>query len=150
MQVNLRKVESNKDIDTFVKYKIILVKYHQQYANAIGLIDEKVKNYNKDDAKKHIGQNNYFQYIIEHKNDDVGIIEYSIKTSSIDNEEILYINKIYIDDKHRGLRIGREVIKKIKNEINLRIELECWYGMPANDFYKSLGMKEIKTRYILN
>lgn len=148
MNLNLRKVESNKDIDLFVKYKVSLVKYHQQYANTIGLVDKIVENYNENDAKKHIGENNFFQYIVEYENNDVGILEYSIEISDIDNESILYVNKLFIDCKYRNLGIGKEVLLKIKNETDLRIELECWYGMPANELYKDLGMKEIKTRYI--
>ena len=56
---------------------------------------------------------------------------------------------IYIDNNFRGKGVAKEVIKLIK-ALNYRIELECWYGIPANNLYKSLGMKEIKTRYMMN
>lgn len=45
--------------------------------------------------------------------------------------------------------IDKKVIESLR-KLNYRIELECWYGMPVNNLYKSLGMKEIKTRYMLN
>ena len=59
------------------------------------------------------------------------------------------IKNIYIDNNFRGKGVGKEVIKLIKT-LNYRIELECWYEIPANNLYKSLGMKEIKTRYMMN
>lgn len=76
------------------------------------------------------------------------MIEYQIITSDIDKKKILYIKYIYIEQRFRRKGIGKEVINLLK-KLNYRIELECWYDMPANDLYKSLGMKEIKTRYMM-
>ncbi len=149
MDLNLRKVTSNKDIALFVKYKVLLIKYHQQYANALGLVDKIVEKYNEKDAKKHIGENNFFQYIIEFENNDAGILEYSIKTSDIDNKSILYIKNVFIDSKYRGFGIGKEVLLKIRNETDFRIELECWYGMPANELYKKFRNEGIKDKIYL-
>ena len=87
--------------------------------------------------------------MIQIENKTVGIIEYQITKSDIDQKKILYIKNIYIDNNFRGKGVGKEVIKLIK-ALNYRIELECWYGIPANNLYKSLGMKEIKTRYMMN
>ena len=87
--------------------------------------------------------------MIQIENKTVGIIEYQITKSDIDQEKILYIKNIYIDNNFRGKGVGKEVIKLIK-VLSYRIELECWYGIPANNLYKSLGMKEIKTRYMMN
>ena len=67
--------------------------------------------------------------------------------SEIDNKEILYIKDIYIKETDRGLGIGKQVISELRKK-KYRIELECWYGMPSNDMYKSMGAKEIKTRYM--
>ena len=45
--------------------------------------------------------------------------------------------------------LGKKVINELR-KMQYRIELECWYNMPANDLYKSLGAKEIKTRYMFD
>ena len=39
---------------------------------------------------------------------------------------------------------------RLLKTLNYRIELECWYEMPANNLYKSLGMRKIKTRYMMD
>ena len=149
MKVLLKKIDCDNDIEIFGKYKVELIKFHQQYAQKLGLFDNIVDNYNYDDAIRHIDEKGYFQFLIQIENKTVGIIEYQITKSDIDQEKILYIKNIYIDNNFRGKGVGKEVIKLIK-ALNYRIELECWYGIPANNLYKSLGMKEIKTRYMMN
>lgn len=144
----LREVKTPEEIKKFGKYKLELIKYHQQYANKLGLYDEKVDKYTYEDAVRHIGEENYYQFLIIYNDNEVGILEYEIKKSDIDNKDILYIKNIYIDESFRGNGIGKQIINELK-QLNYRIELECWYGMPANELYKSLGMKEIKVRYML-
>ena len=146
MNVALKEVNNDKDIEVFGKYKVELVKYHQQYAQKLGLFDSVVDNYSYEDAIRHINEEGYFQFLIELDNETVGIMEYQITDSIIDKKKILYIKKLYIKDNFRGKGIGKKVIESLK-KLNYRIELECWYGMPANNLYKSL---EIKTRYMLN
>ncbi len=143
----LKQAQNDKDIEQFGKYKLALIKEHQYYANKLGLYDIVVDNYNIDDALKHIGEKNYFQFLIIENNESVGIVEYKIMKSEIDNKEILYLKNIYIEKKYRGIGLGRKVLNELK-KLNYRIELECWYGMPANNFYKSFGCKELKTRYM--
>ena len=145
----LKEVKTNMEIQQFGKYKVDLIKYHQQFANQLGLHDSIVENYNVEDATRHIGKYNYFQYLIIHNNEPVGILEYQITKSNIDNEDILYIKDIYIDESYRGHGLGKEVINELRKK-NYRIELECWYGMPSNHLYQSLGAKEIKVRYMLD
>ena len=79
----------------------------------------------------------------------IGIVEYKIENSEIDSKEILYLKDIYIKKEFRGRGLGREVLNELK-KLKYRIELECWYGMPANNFYKSFGFKELKTRYMID
>lgn len=149
MIVLLKKLNCDNDIEIFGKYKVELIKFHQQYAQKLGLFDNVVDNYNYDDAIRHIDEKGYFQFLIQVENEIVGIIEYQITNSDIDKKKILYIKDFYIDDNFRGKGIGKEVMKLLK-ELNYRIELECWYEMPANNLYKSLGMREIKTRYMMD
>ena len=149
MNISLKEVDSNNDIKTFGEYKVELIKFHQEYAEKLGLFDKVVDNYNFNDAIRHIKQKGYFQFLIQIENKTVGILEYQITKSDIDQKEILYIKNIYIDNNFRGKGVGKEVIKLIKT-LNYRIELECWYGIPANNLYKSLEMKEIRTRYMMN
>ena len=147
LPIKLKKLSSKSDIDLFAKYKVELIKSHQQYAEKIGLIDQKVNDYDEKDAIRHMGKSNDYQFIIVYNNHGVGILEYNIETSEIDGLKIIYLKNIFIDNKYRNLGIGSDVLLELRRQTNLRIELECWYGMPANDLYKKLGMKELKTRY---
>lgn len=144
----LKEVKNEEEIKLFGKYKVDLIKYHQQYANKLGLQDQIVDQYNYDDAIRHIGENNYYQFLIINNNKEVGILEYQITKSDIDKKDIIYIKNIYIEESFRGMGLGKKVINELR-KMQYRIELECWYGMPSNELYKSLGAKEIKTRYIL-
>lgn len=144
----LKELETNEEIQQFGKYKVDLIKYHQQYANKLGLYDLVVDKYNYDDAVRHVGKDGYYQFLIIDDNKAVGILEYQITKSDIDNKDIIYIKDIYIDEIFRGRGLGKKVINELK-KMKYRIELECWYGIPSNELYKSLGMKEIKTRYML-
>ena len=74
-------------------------------------------------------------------------MEYKIEKSEIDNKEILYLKNIFIKEEYRGKGFGKKVINELK-KLNYRIELECWYGMPANKFYQELGFENLKTRYM--
>lgn len=145
----LKKVKSDEEINKFGIYKVKLIKEHQYYANKLGLNDIVVDKYNINDALKHIGEKNHYQFLILENDQDVGIVEYKIIKSEIDNKEILYLKDIYIKTDYRGKGLGTKVLNELKKS-NYRIELECWYGMPSNNFYKSFGFKEIKTRYMLD
>lgn len=144
----LKKVEKN-DIQTFGKYKVDLIKYHQQYANKLGLFDEVVEKYDFNDAIKNVGKDGFYQFLIMNNDKEVGILEYQITKSDIDKKDIIYIKNIYIEESFRGIGLGKKVINELR-KMKYRIELECWYNMPANDLYKSLGAKEIKTRYMFD
>lgn len=149
MNVILKNLDCDNDIKIFGKYKVELIKFHQQYAKKLGLFDNVVDNYNYNDAIRHINQKGYFQFLIQLENEIVGIVEYQITNSDIDKKEILYIKDLFVDDKFRGKGIGKEVMRLLKT-LKYRIELECWYQIPANNLYKSLGMQEIKKRYMIN
>lgn len=148
MEVLLKKIDCDNDIEIFGNYKLELIKFHQQYAQKLGLFDKIVDNYNYEDAIRHVDEKGYFQFLIKVENNIVGMIEYQITNSDIDKSEILDINNFYIDQNFRGKGIGREVINLLK-KLNYRIELECWYEMPANNLYRNIGMREIKTRYMM-
>ena len=148
MNINLRKVETKDDIDLFANYKLDLIKSHESYAQEIGLIDNKVNSYTKEDAIRNINKEDFYQFIINFNNIDIGFIEYNIEISDIDLEKIIYIKNIFIDNNYSNMGIGTMVLNKLKVKLNYIIDLECWYGMPANELYKKLGMKQIKTRYV--
>lgn len=100
-----------------------------------------VDKYNINDALRHINQDKYYQFLIINNKQSAGIVEYKLENLEIDNKEILYLKDIYIKKEFRGKGLGREVLNELK-KLNYRIELECWYGMPANNFYKSFRFKE--------
>ncbi len=145
----LKKLENQEEINEFGRYKVELIKEHQYYANNLGLYDMVVDKYNINDALRHIEQKNYYQFLIINNKQSIGIVEYKIENSEIDSKEILYLKDIYIKKEFRGRGLGREVLNELK-KLKYRIELECWYGMPANNFYKSFGFKELKTRYMID
>ena len=145
----LKKLEDQEEINEFGRYKVELIKEHQYYANNLGLYDMVVDKYNINDALRHIEQKNYYQFLIMNNKQSIGIVEYKIENSEIDSKEILYLKDIYIKKEFRGRGLGREVLNELK-KLKYRIELECWYGMPANNFYKSFGFKELKTRYMID
>lgn len=145
----LRKLVAQKDIEIFGEYKLELIKFHQEWAKKLGLFDKVVDKYTYDRAIKHINEDGYFQFLINHENEDIGIVEYKLEHSEIDSKKIIYVSCLYIKEKYRGLGFGKSIINELKKQ-NMRIELECWYEMPANNMYKSMGMKEIKTRYMFD
>ena len=145
----LKKLENQEEINEFGRYKVELIKEHQYYANNLGLYDMIVDKYNINDALRHIGQKNYYQFLIINNKQSIGMVEYKIENSEIDNKEILYLKDIYIKKEFRGRGLGRVVLNELK-KLKHRIELECWYGMPANNFYKSFGFKQLKTRYMID
>ena len=145
----LKRLEFDSDIRVFGNYILTLIKYHQEYANKIGLFDKVVDSYTYKDAIRHIGEDGYHQYlIVDEDRVIVGALEYKHCRSEIDDKDIIYLKKLYIIEEYRGKGIATEVINHLKKK-GYRIELECWYGIPANEFYKSLGASEIKTRYMI-
>jgi len=144
----LKNIKTKIDIKLFSKYKFECIKLHQQYANEMELNDQVVEKYTINDTMKHYNKKNYYQYLIEYNNQPVGIVECSKKISKIDNKKYLYLDIIFIDENYRRKQIASDTIKELKEKFKLRIELECWYDLPANNLYKSMEMKEIKTRYV--
>lgn len=149
MDAFLKKIDNTNEIETYGKYKVELINFHQQYAQRLGLFDEVVDSYNYNDAIRNINKKGFFQFLIQTENKTVVMIEYQIIKFDIDKKKILYIRDIYIDENYRGKGIGKEVMNLLKI-LNYIIELECWYEMPANNLYKALGMRVIKTRYMMN
>lgn len=145
----LDKVNDEEKLKIFAKYKIDCIKYHQQFANKLELHDVVVEKYDYNEAIKHYKEKSYYQYLIKYSDNYVGMVEYKLIKSEIDDKEIVYIDVIYIDEKYRGNHLAKKIINYLKEKYDTRIELECWYEMPSNNFYTSLGMRKIKTRYML-
>lgn len=147
--IRLKKIKSSQEKKLFVDYKLKLVKLHQKYATTLKIFDQVVENYDDIAAMRHFNEKGYFQFLIKKEDEVIGILEYQITISDIDNKEIVYIKKFYINEEYQGKGYGKKVIEILK-KIGCRIELECWYEMPANNIYKAFGMRQIKTRYMLN
>lgn len=143
----LKEVTSKDEIEKFGKYKVELIKEHQYYANKLGINDKMVEKYDFDKAIRYVGIKGYHQFLLINDKKIIGIMEYKIEKSEIDNKEILYLKNIFIKEEYRGKGFGKKVINELK-KLNYRIELECWYGMPANKFYQELGFENLKTRYM--
>lgn len=104
-----KRLEFDSDIQVFGNYILDLIKYHQKYANKLGLFDKVVDLYTYENAIRHIGEERYHQYLIVHKGIEVGAIEYKHCRSEIDGESIIYIGKLYISEEYRGKGIAKEV-----------------------------------------
>lgn len=158
-----------QDIKEFATMKIACIKYHKEFAEKLGLDDKVVFNYSELQALQNLDDPSHHHYLI--KNDDginVAAIHMKNSVSAIDEEQITYIKFIYVDPGYRGKGYASEILEKVKDQSLIpkfrdkgycdllekakarssRIELECWYGMPANDIYIKLGFKELKTRYM--
>lgn len=144
----LRRVETVEDVQQFGKLKVELIQHHQQFANSLGLTDKVVEGYTLDSAIRNVGKFDFHQFLILVDGLSVGVLEFQFTVSDIDDARILYLKSIYIREEHRGKGIGSRVIKWLKR-LGYRVEQECWYGMPSNGLYRSLGAREIKTRYVL-
>lgn len=65
-------------------------------------------------------------------------------------QEYIWISAVFVKENFRGKNIGSLLIQKIEEiakEKQIRVELNCWAGNSAIDFYKKLGFKT--QRYIM-
>lgn len=137
--------ENNKYL--YIRHKLELIRIHLEKSKELGLEDIICKNYTDGRAIRNMNKPGYTDLIIYKDNKDCGIVSYRKIKSDIDNKPIIYISSLFIKTEFRRQGIATEIIKYIKHKENLRIELEVWYSLESNEFYKSLGFKELKTRY---
>jgi ribosomal protein S18 acetylase RimI-like enzyme len=142
-------IENEEEKNIFIELKLKEIKYHLKYAEALGLDDQFVKKFSKKKALKNYGKNGYYQLLLVYINNIVGIIEFKECISEIDNLPYIFLENIYIDEGYRKHGLGKKAIIYLREKYNRRIELEAWYGIPATKLYEELGMKTIKTRYML-
>lgn len=124
------------------------MRYHIPYANKIGISDEVAENYTTSRADDKLKKLNTKGFVIEHKGKKVGILRIR---EDLD-KKTLNIENIYILDEFRGKGIFKKVLERLKDSYNQfnYIELECWYGLPAEKVYKALGFKEIYKHFKLD
>ena len=149
MNFMLIPVMTKEQLQLFGNYYVLCIKYHQQYANQLGLQDQVVEHYTFEQAISHIGQDNYFEYLIMYQDQYVGAVEVHTEISNIDNATILFLDFIYVDEDFRKKGILTSTLEELKKLGYARIELECWYDLPATLAYENLGMKKLLTRYFL-
>lgn len=128
-------------IDTYGKLVVELIHFHKEYAIECGFDGLDEENYDIADALKHNGDYGYLHYLLKHKNDIIGIL-----TLNIDSE-IVYINKLFIKEDYRGRGYAKNIIRTLSKRYS-KLSLKCYYNLPAEKLYKSLGFKQQYVYYI--
>lgn len=145
--LKIEKVQTMEDIKIFADFKIQLLRYHEEYALNLGIIDSEVNNYSYEDACRNIF--NRESFILKLDNIAVGILQVEKQISEIDNNPILYVHSLYFSKQYRDKGFGVYVLKFLCKTYRLRIECSCWYNIPATKLYKKIGFKNLYTRFFL-
>lgn len=145
--IDFHKVQTEDDIQIFVKLKVELVQYHAKYARKRGIVDAEINEYNYEHARKHIFDRESF--LLKLNNIVIGILQIEKQQSEVDNNPILYVHALYFCEKYRDKGLGIHVLKYLCNTFRLRIECLCWYGIPASNLYQKVGFENMYTRYFL-
>ncbi len=93
-----------------------------------------------------------FYYKIMKNNEMLGFVGLKLKDDKIFDSHILYIYRLYIDEKYRNLGIGTQVMNALidmAKKMNRDIELECFGNNPAIHLYERMGFKENYKNMIL-
>lgn len=93
-----------------------------------------------------------FYYKIMKNSEMVGFVGLKLKDDKKFNSHILYLYRLYIDDKYRNLGIGTQVMNALidmAKKMNRDIELECFGNNPAIHLYERMGFKENYKNMIL-
>lgn len=146
--IELIPVKSELDIATFAKLKTEMVHYHKQFADSSNIKDTETLKYTEEDSISHLNDENYFLFLIKFNKKFVGILEYKNSISDIKDESIVYVNSIYILEKYQGNQIGKNIIEYLKERFGT-VELKVYYNLPAKEFYKHLGFKEVYSKLVL-
>ena len=142
-----RVVFNTPSFEEFSELKITLINYHAPFAEKLGFIDSAAANYGRKEVIDYFNNNDYDRFLIKKDNTTLGIIEYYLKQSEIDEDkQCLYIDNLYIKDLYRGYGYSRDLIRRLKKQYG-HLELTCYYDLPANDVYKQIGFKKLCTTY---
>ena len=149
--IELVPVETNKNLlGYYLDNAVRLVKYHQKYAEDMGVVDNVVIRYNEEKAGRYIGKPGYHHYVIQKNGINVGIAQIEILEPEDKEAPVMYIHKTYIEELARGTEILSEMIEILKELFPYIkvITFECWYNLPADKIYKHMGFKPIMTKYM--
>ena len=79
-----------------------------------------------------------------------GILQIEVKTSNVDMQRIIYIHSLYLTPEYQNVGFGKSILSFIhKQYSNMRIECECWYGIPASNMFERIGFKPMYIHYYL-
>lgn len=142
----------NKDnLLKFGEYKFLAVKESKKCMLDSNIEDHRLLNYEFDKAFIHIGEDNYMEYLITLDDDFtniIGAIEYHTEISEISNDEIIFIDFIYIDKRYSDNEYEIKVLQELKNMLNKQIEINCYYNSKIKKICKKIG-REVYTKYML-
>ena len=134
----------------FIEAVCELIKLHGEYARKLGITDKIVDEYTEESAAKHFDEEGYYNFIILKAKIYVGILQIKVKKSEFNSLPAIKICKAYIHEIARNTGVFAEAIELVLKcfpEVK-SLELDCWYGLPANEVYQHMGFKEAMRLYV--
>jgi len=140
---------SRTEEEMFLRAKVQLMQYHYSYALACGINDSEIRDYDQFSARKSmIGRENF---LVKLDNIPVGMVQYQITKSALDNANIVFVHALYIFDEFQNKGIAYWLLRQpFLMYANHRIECECWCSIPAEVQYEKIGFRTLYSRLFIN
>ncbi len=140
---------SKTEEEMFLRAKVQLIQYHYCYALACGIDDSEIRDYDLLSARNSmIGRENF---LVKLDNIPVGMVQYQITKSALDDANIVFVHSLYIFDDFQNKGIAYWLLRQLfLMYANHRIECECWYNIPAEVQYEKIGFRTLYSRLFIN
>lgn len=148
IEIKMIMPEDDALVKILSEYKLKLMAYHNQYAMELNIDDTELREYTKEKALATLSKRD--SYLILLNGNHIGYIQVEKQKSAVDNADILFVHGIYIQEEYQNCGFAMKALQFICKKYKLRIECECWYGLPAAKIYEKMGFKKIVTRYFLS
>ena len=145
--LEFREVTSENELNILCEMKVELMDYLVQYANKFNIQDDELMKYSMEQALSTIHQR--VNYLIFLNEEPVGMSQIQEQISDVDNRPILFVHSLYIKPLIQKRGIGGKYLRYLCRKYNKRIEIECWYDIPAKSLYERAGFLPMMTRYVL-
>ena len=140
MNLKLEKTTLNNEfiIENYIKFMHL----HYQEGLKIGIDDPYAKDYDERKFSEcHDDSEDFFLIKIDDKN--VGFL--SIIDSYYD-ESVIVLLSLYILEEYRENGYATKAIQELKRLTEKQLDIQVWYGLPAENLYKKMG-KEVAKIY---
>ena len=140
MSITIRKAEEKDSQKIWVLMKELAVfeKYIDSFAITPEIVKESGFVKNPPD---------FYCIVAEDKDKIAGILVYYFLPYTAQNRPAIYMKELYVDENHRGQKIGEQLMEALKEEAVLNNCSQIkWTVAPWNEagirFYERLGAKE--------